>query len=929
LLLQPSPRRVRPVSRTGGRTSHPLLAAALGLAGASVILLVHFAGGFEHVELDTLDLRFRHCCTAEPAPEVVHIDIDDGSLDAVGRWPWPRERLAEAVGLLHECGARDIALDIILPEPQKVRYVSEATEVYDAPGAAVVHEAPPVPVFDDALLADAIRTAGATVPMHIDLDAPRPSQKPALLPAEASLAEYIASAPPRDREVLRKTYLRLRAQRALRPFALDTTDGGAPSGAMVPPLVTFAAAAGGTGFVTVQPDLDGTVRRIPLLTRAGGGVYPQFALALAVRELGRRHDGCEITAEKGRLTLRGGDGFRRGIPLDDSHNLLITWAPEPKAPPRHLSAAGVLRAARLRNDVERRGRLARVTQLALAQKLNQTDLLALFAEADALYAQRVSSRRARYMAALYDPANIPPEPVDLAGAEAEVEARIDELVAEMREFYLSQPPEDPAARKVFDELKVLDKRLDALGTLNARDEQLIADELARLRRHVEGKVCLIGSTATGAADFVPTPMNPRTPGVVVHANVFNTIISGQFVRAAHPGVGVAIILAAGAAVALVTALARVWLAAVATVLLAAAHTLFSFAGAFGAWHLWLPVAAPLTAMLASFLFVTAYRQLTEERAKRRIRGMFAHALSPALVDELLADPSLAALGGQRRRITCLFSDIRGFTPLSQRLGPQRTVRLLNQYFDRVTDAVQTRGGGYINKFLGDGIFAFFGAPVLQDDHAARALTAAVEYQRRVAALNDALRGDGTGDVSLAVRIGIATGEAMVGNCGSSTRMDYTAIGDCVNLASRLEASNKFFGTRILVAEEAWRAAGGEADYLARPLGEVFVTGQSDGVRVWNVLGPRDEASEADAEACESFARAMERLADPDFAGAVAALESMQAAWPDDRSTTVFLDLARACAGFPPGDDWPAGCRAGDGVVRLAVPWRAPGNEGNS
>ena len=495
-----------------------------------------------------------------------------------------------------------------------------------------------------------------------------------------------------------------------------------------------------------------------------------------------------------------------------THNLLITWAPEPKAPPRHLSAAGVLRAARLRNDVERRGRLARVTQLALAQKLNQTDLLALFAEADALYAQRVSSRRARYMAALYDPANIPPEPVDLAGAEAEVEARIDELVAEMREFYLSQPPEDPAARKVFDELKVLDKRLDALGTLNARDEQLIADELARLRRHVEGKVCLIGSTATGAADFVPTPMNPRTPGVVVHANVFNTIISGQFVRAAHPGVGVAIILAAGAAVALVTALARVWLAAVATVLLAAAHTLFSFAGAFGAWHLWLPVAAPLTAMLASFLFVTAYRQLTEERAKRRIRGMFAHALSPALVDELLADPSLAALGGQRRRITCLFSDIRGFTPLSQRLGPQRTVRLLNQYFDRVTDAVQTRGGGYINKFLGDGIFAFFGAPVLQDDHAARALTAAVEYQRRVAALNDALRGDGTGDVSLAVRIGIATGEAMVGNCGSSTRMDYTAIGDCVNLASRLEASNKFFGTRILVAEEAWRAAGGEADY---------------------------------------------------------------------------------------------------------------------
>ena len=160
--------------------------------------------------------------------------------------------------------------------------------------------------------------------------------------------------------------------------------------------------------------------------------------------------------------------------------------------------------------------------------------------------------------------------------------------------------------------------------------------------------------------------------------------------------------------------------------MAVAYAAFNASVVFGVMNCWLAVWHPLMAMVAGFAMVTAYRQLTEERAKRRIRALFAHAMSPALVDRLLEDPSVARLGGERRVVTCFFSDMAGFTSLSERLGEQGTVSLLNRYFDRMTDVIQNRNGGYLNKFLGDGLFVFFGAPVFQDDHPARAIRAAID-----------------------------------------------------------------------------------------------------------------------------------------------------------------------------------------------------------
>jgi adenylate cyclase len=313
-------------------------------------------------------------------------------------------------------------------------------------------------------------------------------------------------------------------------------------------------------------------------------------------------------------------------------------------------------------------------------------------------------------------------------------------------------------------------------------------------------------------------------------------------------------------------------------------------------------------MLASFVVVTAYRQLTEERAKRRIRKLFAHALSPALVDRLLADPSVARLGGERRVLSFLFSDLQGFTGLAERMGEQATVQLLNHYFDHMTEVIQNRCGGYLNKFLGDGLFVFFGAPALQDDHAARAVRAAAEIQAEVARLNAEIAGQHDPPVELICRVGLATGEVMVGNCGSTARMDYTAIGDAVNLAARLESANKLFGTRILVAEETWRTGG--AGFTARPLGRVRVVGKVAPVAIYELLGPTDELDAAVCDRTERFGRALERYLAGAFSEAAEAFEWLATEDPGDKAAALYLAKARQVARSAPPAGW-------DGVLELS------------
>jgi len=1004
------------MARSSIKTSRPVACVLLGVAATLAVLAGHIAGLDERTELQALDLRFRHFSSLRPAADILHVDIDDSSLAELGRWPWPRKLLADIVDVLVDCGARAVALDVIMPEPQEVRYVRGADEVYSGADAPVVGGSRPVPVFDDAALAEAIaRGPNVFLPMHLDFAERRASPlelllEEALFSAPALTADQLAAhlarpeeqiepllrrakqraiearageilsrtpradfedvlaevlpglAPHRvtdERQMLEKAYLRDRAVQALERFSIpagDVADLALPTGRIVPPLVSLAQATQLSGFVTVEPDADGVVRRVPLLARAGGRVYRHFALALAGQELARDSGGdCHVAADASCVRIRCPDGACREIPVDRRGRMLVHWACEagpggndPAGPnglqtqERACEALGHIPAAAVAAVCREEAKLGRLDDLAHGlrvaflnmgsalpnEQLEQTywEFVNCTKQLDQVYLERVEAEREAQRTLLYRPTKAPDARrlAALRKSEQDVEARLraaaEGLVGELRkpgnlEVFLggpaaSQPQADAQARAA--------RTLGLLDSLPAERRSIqanLAKLLAELRPLVAGKLCIVGSTSTGAADLVPTPLAKRAPCVTVVSNAINTILTGRFVRPAGAAASAGAILAAGILVSLLAATSSVTRSAPLAALLAAVYAGVNGLVVFALWDVWLVVVAPLAAMGASFMAVTAYRQLTEERAKRRVRDMFAHALSPALVDRLLEDPSLAELGGQKRTISCMFSDVAGFTALSERLGPQGTVRLLNRYFDRATEIVQQRWGGYLNKFLGDGTMVLFGAPVHQDDHAARAIRSAVDCQAQVAQLDT-----GGPPARLAVRIGITTGEAMVGNCGSSQRMDYTAIGDCVNLASRLESACKFFGAGILVCERTWRSGGSE-ELLSRPLGEIFVVGRREPVRIWEVLGRADGATMELRQAMAEFADAMALITQADFAAAAERLERISNILPGDRPTQVYLDSCRRCIARPPDAQHAPQPADGDGTVRISWPSR--------
>lgn len=953
-------RRIAGMARGALKTSRRWIhSLVLGIAATLAVAAAHLTGLDRPVELQVLDLRFRWWASAPEPESILHVDIDDRSLDELGRWPWPREKLAGIIETLHTCGARTIFLDAVMPEPQKVRYVAVQREVYGRYDEDVTHDVPPVPVFDDAILASAIAGSGRFfLAAHLDYadrdeaDAlqewirgmlrrlPSASFEAVRTAASTRPAAVEATVPV---DVLAKAYIKARSAKAMERFSIAPGSAeGYPlrAATLIPPLVTFVEASHGSGFVSFEFGKRQVMRRIHLLARGGERIYPQIALAMAADELGRRHGGAaRITADRSAITIRCTDAEQRVIPLDESGAMLInwnrsTWGTNQR---RHISAAGVDFVRQAIQDMERRGDLAHVLRVKLIEmgRAVPAGLDEQFWQAvrnikalDKAYRARVDRQRHVCREALYRPGRqgAVAELARLRRQEQKAQEKAwplaEQIVAEIRkppnlEVFLDKPGAAPAdVKKLPDYEQAVERfkrdkaaaekilrQLDQMPAATERLKRSVAERKKELADLVAGRICMIGSTATGAPDFVPTPLWTQTPGVVVNANILNTILSGDFVAESHVVTNVLVILAAGLAVSLLAATRPVFEAGPIAVLLGIVYATFNAFVVFALWRVWVVAAAPLVAMLVSFILITAHRQFTEERAKRHIKGLFAHAMSPALVDRLLEDPSLAELGGQKRNLSCMFSDLGGFTSLSESLGPQETVRLLNRYFDRAAEVIQDRCGGYLNKFLGDGIFAFFGAPVFQSDHARRAVEAAVECQAQIVELNRALAAEGGPDVRLSVRIGVTTGEAMVGNCGSTQRMDYTAIGDCVNLASRLEQANKFFGTGILVDEDAWRAAD-LADVPARPLGKVLVAGRAEPVNVWEIPAGAEAAMPELSKALGEFAQAVELLAGRDFAAAAGMFERVQTLLPDDKPAQIYLEVCRQYLAHPPDENWP-------------------------
>ncbi len=356
------------------------------------------------------------------------------------------------------------------------------------------------------------------------------------------------------------------------------------------------------------------------------------------------------------------------------------------------------------------------------------------------------------------------------------------------------------------------------------------------------KIVMIGPTASIEKDSYPTPYTTSnlvlsgalpTPGVEIHASVVQSFLDGHWYKKVHPAANIAFLLLSGLLTATVISRRGPWLGLVG----ALAVALLTAATAFGLWakaQLWLNVAAPLALVFLTYASITAAEFVQSEIGRRKIRNMFGRYVSDSVVEELMRDPDNIALGGQRRTLTIMFCDIRGFTAYSENKPPEEVVSRLNEYLTAMTEII-LRHGGTLDKYLGDGLMAFFGAPVYFYDHIQRAVQTAVEMQEAIDKLN--LDWAAKDEPPLKAGVGINSGSALVGNVGSPDRMDYTLIGEDVNLASRVEGLTKTYGSYIVISERTIKMA--EEEKIKLPwklkyLGHAEVKGFTNTIGVYTV-----------------------------------------------------------------------------------------------
>jgi len=396
----------------------------------------------------------------------------------------------------------------------------------------------------------------------------------------------------------------------------------------------------------------------------------------------------------------------------------------------------------------------------------------------------------------------------------------------------------------------------------------------------------VGCSAPGLLDLRPVPVNPKCPGVVLHATFVDNLLTDSFIAdAPAPAVILGVLATAIVAAISLTYGGRWWQAGPLSVLWLGAPMAVGFAAY--AQGQWWPVAAHEMASALGLVGALAANYWAEGRQKAFIKQAFRHYLSGEVIEKIIRDPKHLQLGGEKRELTIMFTDLAGFSTFSERLGPVELTTLLNDYLSEMTDIILEEGGT-LDKYEGDAIIAFWNAPLEQSDHAVHACRAALRCQRRLAELRETYQ-QRTG-AALRMRVGLNTGDVVVGNMGSRKRFNYTILGDAANLASRLEGANKAFGTETMVSGSTWQLA--SSQFCGRKLADLRVVGRKTAVAVYELTG---FAGDAAPTGWDAFATGLTCFREGNFAGARAIFEKL----PDDPPAQRYLRRCTELCAQPP------------------------------
>ena len=453
---------------------------------------------------------------------------------------------------------------------------------------------------------------------------------------------------------------------------------------------------------------------------------------------------------------------------------------------------------------------------------------------------------------------------------------------------------DDEERRQMALLQLLYGNVDAAEKANQALRTRLEGLTDDLRDRVKNKVCIIGATFTGSTDDKATPVGVL-PGVMVYSHFLNSFLKERFLR---PIPGVAALLLYIALCALALWICMRWSPAASapvTMLIILGYLGIAFV-IFDRLDLILDP-RPVLGMLAVFAAVTSYRMIFEQKRGRVIKGVFSHYLHPEVVAELTENPDGVKLGGDTKDVTLFFSDIAGFTPVSERLTSEEVVSLLNDYLGRLTNCILEQHG-LLDKYEGDAIMAIFGAPKELPNHGASACLAALDARDAGLAFSHEIESKGSPPIR--TRIGLNSGRCVVGNIGSATRLDYTAIGDAVNLASRLEGANKAFGTDIMASESTYAMAREVVE--ARPLDLIRVKGKTEPTEVYELICRKGELSEEMRRVLDLWDQGLALYRRKEWNEALTVFESILAIRDDGPSRT-YCQRCREYQTSPPSPDW--------------------------
>ncbi len=833
-----------------------------------IIALVSMTDTYKMFELKLYDIR----CMLKPSIEewdrLSFVDVDENSTTSIGQFPWPRRIYSEGLRVLKKVGVSQASFDIMFPDASPLEASSENLELVlrkKKQGDVSEDDITGIVIDNDLEFSEGVKTMGDVLLSYTFSSDPLGDEVIKRMKSDAftqALARF------NDRATIV-----IPEKERYKFSVMDDPDVVAISY----PMIDLMNSGNMFGFVNRDTDIDGTVRKVRLIRYYKGRVYFNLSLSMFINicRVDRKNieiiPGEKIVLKKAihpKTQIRGDIE----IPIDENGMMYVNWAgPGPREKSFHIIPFFALIDYNYYADsvhdffdaIEtRRGKFER----------------------SRLY-QELEKSEKRYYSARKDEVRI------------ESWKKITGLrrkIAEIKRSYAAEL--DAEIKRLEGEFektgdKKISKDLDIL-----RDDRKAVDLVIRVE-DLRDHLTITGLTATGTHDIGVIPIHNEYAGVGTYHNTVNTIYNGRFLSKTGGLIDYFIMLV----VALFMGFTVQMLDARKSLLMIGASFIFVnliIIMLFIIPDVWVSQLGISLALIIPSSIIAGIKFVETESQRRFIKNAFSRYLAPGVIDQIIENPESLELGGENREITIFFSDVAGFSTISEKLTPPELVSLLNEYLSEMTEIILSYGGT-VDKYEGDAIMAFYGAPQPYDDHAIRACLASIDMKRRLREMQDEWKKKG--EFALSARMGMNTGDAVVGNMGSHTRMDYTAMGDSVNLASRLEGANKFYKTNAMISETTYELA--KNDIEARKLDIIRVVGKSEPILVYELLGRKGTLPERMNDMLEHYYSGLEFFSNHQWKRALSCFKKGLAVIPDDGPLLTYCERCENFIKKPPSKNW--------------------------